>query len=296
MEKAKEFIGYKGINNQGERFIVIDYKIFNDGTRFRTKFLLNFYDTGYKGYYSKQCILKGMCKDPYYPSILGVACIGLAASRDMTHTKSKPSREYNMWKHMIYRVYDPNNDMYYTYGAIGVSICKRWHCFEYFLQDLPALDNYQLWKDNPGLYQLDKDLKQQHIPLGQRVYSPQTCMFVTNQQNIIESKQRLPKGKLNLPQGIYLNSAGNYEVSYSRNFLGIFTNLDAAISQRNDYIMNTASIPNTAIQPCNYIPREERKQYRSNRPCHTMCRIMGDDRSDEFLAKIEEQMNKNDNE
>lgn len=290
------FIGYEGINNQGERFVVESYALMpeKNSNKRSTKYLVRFYETGYRSYYRKQLILEGCIKDPYYPSILGVACVGLAPTREPGVKGSKPTREYNMWKHMIYRCYDPNTDMYYRYGGLGVTVCTRWLCFEYFLQDIVFLDNYQLWKDNPGLYQFDKDFKQQHIPLEQRIYSPETCMFVTALENSLESKQRWKYGEEGLPHGIHRNSAGNYEVSICSDFLGIFTNLEAALSERNDYIRHTAALPNTMIQPIeNEMDRLERRKYKVNRPKKTMCRIKGDDHSEEFIERITKEMQKN---
>ena len=290
---AEEFVGYTAYNSDGELFRVIDYEmVYNPKEKRRhTLYLVQFAETGYEDLYRKQSILNGGCRDPYYPIILGVAYLGQASTVDSPFNCSK---EYILWHSMITRCYNIKDKSYKTYGGAGVKVCKRWLCYEYFLKDIPLVENYQLWKNNPGLYQFDKDLKQQNVPTHMKVYSLETCMFVLRQINSIEASSRQYSDK-QLPVGIKLSKAGNYMSLYGKHNLGTFTNLDAAISQRNDYIMNTASIPNEIIQPCNYIPREERKQYKVIYP-KLICRIMGDDRSDEFLAKIEEQMNKNDNE
>ena len=60
------------------------------------------------------------------------------------------------------RCYNPNCSEYKYYGAIGVIVCVKWLCFEYFLQDLPLIPGYELWKNStiPREYQLEKDYNQ----------------------------------------------------------------------------------------------------------------------------------------
>lgn len=43
---------------------------------------------------------------------------------------------YQTWKTMIYRCTKPNRKEYKNYGGRGISVCKRWMIFEYFLIDL----------------------------------------------------------------------------------------------------------------------------------------------------------------
>ena len=96
---------------------------------------------------------------------------------------------------MITRCYDKNNANYRLYGAKGVTVCDRWHCFEYFLEDLPLIDGYNNWLNNPGLYQLDKDLKQIGKPYNEKVYSLETCCFLYRSDNCrlgaIDKKNRI---------------------------------------------------------------------------------------------------------
>lgn len=43
---------------------------------------------------------------------------------------------YNVWKAMHYRCYKPNNKNYKTYGLLGIKVCKKWHDFSHFYNDM----------------------------------------------------------------------------------------------------------------------------------------------------------------
>lgn len=53
------------------------------------------------------------------------------------HTsRYKTSPEYNSWRCMTQRCYNPNHASYERYGAKGVRVCDRWRDFENFLADI----------------------------------------------------------------------------------------------------------------------------------------------------------------
>lgn len=86
-------------------------------------------------------------------------------------------RAYHLWYNMLERV--SGNDMYNN-----VSISDRWVCFAEFLKQLPSIKGYDKWvsSDKKYEYVLDKDIMQQDNP--QKIYSPETCCFVTLQENL----------------------------------------------------------------------------------------------------------------
>ena len=141
--------------------------------------LIKFLDTGTVKEVNYYNALKGVARDPYRKDIFGVACKG-----EVTCIGAN-TNAYHTWFRMIERCYDPKAHMYPNYGGIGVKVCDRWLCFEYFLQDIPYLQGYSEWIANPGKYQLDKDVLQQNIPKEMRIYSAQTCMFISQYQNTI---------------------------------------------------------------------------------------------------------------
>lgn len=111
----------------------------------------------------------GNVRDRYARTIFGVACIGNASSYHVA---------YNIWEGMISRCYNINSTSYPMYGAKGVTVCDKWKCFEYFLEDLPYIDGYDNWINYPGQYHLDKDYKQMGFPYHKKVYSLETCCFI----------------------------------------------------------------------------------------------------------------------
>lgn len=92
-------------------------------------------------------IKNGRVKNPYhYGSVCGVACLGLANSKHFL---------YSHWNQMIRRCYDKNHIRYFDYGGRGIRVCKRWLCFEYFLEDMSKFDEFEKL-NNGRFFQIDR--------------------------------------------------------------------------------------------------------------------------------------------
>lgn len=124
--------------------------------------------------------LIGNVRDRYRKTMLGVACIGNASSYE---------KAYQIWESMIHRCYDKNCSSYERYGAREVTVCNRWLCFEYFLEDIQLIDGYSNQVNSPGIYHLDKDLKQQNIPTEYKIYSLNTCCFINRSDNSVLARK-----------------------------------------------------------------------------------------------------------
>ncbi|MGG2096037.1 hypothetical protein AB1283_26215 [Bacillus sp. S13(2024)] len=140
------------------------------------KYRIRFLKTGYERDIEKVEIKRGKIKDRYAPSVFGIGIIGNYNVKDY-------KREYSLWSGMLERCYDTNSTGYSSYGAKGVTVCDRWHHFENFLHDLSLVDRFNYEEFYGGNLYLDKDLKQQSTPLGERVYSLHTCTFLTFEEN-----------------------------------------------------------------------------------------------------------------
>jgi len=131
----------------------------------------------------KKHILSGGIKNPYFPLKLGVASIGNINTKE--HVK-----EFNKWRAMIERCYDINNNHYNTYGGKGIKVCDRWLCFELFYKDLKNIKGYDEQKMKNGELYLDKDI------IGDRkIYSPETCILTSNEENLKEMNIRTKQYK-----------------------------------------------------------------------------------------------------
>lgn len=58
-----------------------------------------------------------------------------ASKANLTHGQTS-SPTYLSWAAMLGRCNNPNNNRFYTYGARGIKVCKRWKGFENFLIDM----------------------------------------------------------------------------------------------------------------------------------------------------------------
>lgn len=80
----------------------------------------------------------------------------------------------NIWRQMIRRCYDPKCKSYEDYGAKGVHVDERWHCFANFQADAPKLPDWVLKLEYPDEYSLDKDI----LHASNR-YGPDTCLWAS---------------------------------------------------------------------------------------------------------------------
>lgn len=128
-------------------------------------------------------IRKGEVKDYLSPSVFGIGCLGNAHG----YAKRAESRRvYYTWRNMIRRCYDPSYRAYRWYGAQGVTVCERWHRLDLFVEDIENIPGYDKDRFEAGEIELDKDL----IDRDAKIYSLQTCSFVTHAENARESANR----------------------------------------------------------------------------------------------------------
>lgn len=129
---------------------------------------------------------------------------------------------YSTWTRMLDRCYSKTFHKHRP-SYIGCSVCKEWHIFS----------NFKAWmetQDYEGL-QLDKDL----LIRGNRVYSPESCCFISLQVNsfLLEGSTRRGAYKI----GCYLDKRRNkFHASCTnpfkgpgvKEFLGYFSSEDEA--------------------------------------------------------------------
>lgn len=121
-------------------------------------------------------IAKGSLRDRFHPTIAGVGFIGNANKKDNR-------KEYDLWRNILSRCYNSSRHDYNRYGNVGVTVCSDWFNFETFLKDIKEIDGW----DKELLYnskiQLDKDKKQFNLPHNKRIYSKDTCLWLSVEEN-----------------------------------------------------------------------------------------------------------------
>lgn len=180
--KENSRIGEVFTSNEGHEFKIIEYKGAWD-------VVIQFLDShGYtkKVQYSK--CKNGEVKNPFHPSVHGVGYLGVMSNGEVPKVcdNGKQTREYATWRNMLKRCYDFQSlERNPTYQ--GCIVVERWHSFSNFLEDMPKIENYPLWLNNPNQgISLDKDLKCK----GDKVYSLETCCFLTRSDNAKEVSNR----------------------------------------------------------------------------------------------------------
>lgn len=157
----------------------------------------------------------GKMRSPYCKTIYGIGYIG--EGKYKVSEDEKATRVYKFWNHMLERCYDEKYiEKYPTYKSCYV--CDEWHNFQNFAKWYE--ENYYEIEDERMC--LDKDI----LIKGNKIYSPNTCIFVPNRINVLFAYSK--KRNNNLPIGVKLDERRNVFYSYCYNygkctFLGSFT-------------------------------------------------------------------------
>lgn len=160
--------GTRHVTNKSGELEVVEYL---DAYNVRVRFI----DTGFEIATQASSIRSGEVKDKLRPSVFGIGYLGDGEFK--TWANYGRTKEYVAWQNMLQRCYDPKCHVKRpTY--IGCSVCAEWHNFQ----------NFAKWmsKQNCEGKQLDKDIKVE----GNKVYSPETCMFVTPAENVVEANAK----------------------------------------------------------------------------------------------------------
>lgn len=151
-------------NNHGK------YRVVSDDGAYSV--CIEFIKTGYRNIVRRDHASNGNVKDRFSPAVCGVGFIGEGAK-----SRGGSNKTYNTWANMLERCYSPKlHQKYPTY--IGCTVVLEWHNFQNFAQWYE--ENHK-----PGLH-LDKDIKIH----GNRIYGPDTCLFVTQSENAIKANAK----------------------------------------------------------------------------------------------------------
>lgn len=200
-------------NANGETYIIKEYNgdrnvivQFNDGNKACVKTT-----------YSNAKI--GQVRNPYRKSIFGIGYLG-----EGSYKASRNNRKlYNCWMHMLERCYTENyHKLCPTYK--DAYVCDEWHDFQNFAKWYE--DNY--YEIDKYESHLDKDI----LVKGNKVYSPETCVFVP--ENINSTFSGHSNNSNNL-LGIKLTEANTYQARVGKKKLKTYKTLDEAFENYKAY-------------------------------------------------------------
>ena len=180
--------GETNTNRFGEQMKIINYQG-------RRKFDVLFDN----GYVKRNCTCyenfkKGVVKNPNSISLFGVGYLGVECSKGKGDIMSD-SVSYITWRHMLSRCYDKKTKSYENYGGQGVSVCEEWMSYKIFKEWFDK-NYYEISNDKMNL---DKDI----LNKGNKIYSPNNCIFVPSNINKLFTKTNKTRG--NYPIGVYCN-------------------------------------------------------------------------------------------
>ena len=142
-----------------------------------------------RGYVHYSNLVKGLCKNPWKPTVHNVGYIGKLFDKNNPISQNIA---YKHWIKMLDRCYNPTHHKYKFYGAKGVIVCNEWLCFA----------NYEKWF-NEHYYEIpncdmvvDKDILN-----NSSIYSPTNCVIIPSDINKLFCKANAIRG--DLPIGVH---------------------------------------------------------------------------------------------
>jgi len=223
---AKDFshrLGETKTNTLGNVMKIVEY---NNATDIVVEF-----EDGYRVKSRYDDFKRGYIKNPYFKSVLSIGYVGVG--RFVTTFNNRNSLEYDKWRSMLIRCYDTKyHEKQPTY--IGCSVCEEWLCFQ----------NFALWMEknyyeiDGQKMQLDKDI----LLKGNRIYSPETCIFVPQEINNLFTDHDNLRG--NCPVGVYHHKHNNRYVAQCSvgsgvsNYLGSFPDMLSAFEVYKNFKEN----------------------------------------------------------
>lgn len=189
--------GEENINNFGSKMIITKYNSTRDIDVYFPEYEYTINHVQYGNF------KKGKISCPYERRTYGIGYLG-----EGKYKKSENGKEtkcYTIWAHMLERCCDNKfKEKRPTYKECEV--CEEWHNFQTFAQWYE--NNYYEIPDD--FMCLDKDI----LIKGNKVYSPKTCVFVSNEINLLFIKCNNSRG--DLPIGVTYSKSDDVYISRCR--------------------------------------------------------------------------------
>jgi hypothetical protein len=225
---SNERVGSVNKNNYGSLMEVVKYNSYRD-------IWVKFLEFGNLKHTSWGHFCNGRVLNVYDKSIYGVGYIGEGKYKFSENGKQTP--QSNSWVNMMIRCYsEKEHERNPKYK--DCTVAEEWHCFQ----------NFAKWYDE-NFYQvegermqLDKDI----LVKGNKIYSPDTCIFTPMRINILFAKRDSKRGEF--PIGVARNNkkfqAHCSNISGRKEVIGIFETIEESFnaykSHKENYIKEVA--------------------------------------------------------
>ena len=177
MSKFTDRTGEENYNNFGSKMIIIKYRNNKDIDVYFPEYDWTFKHTSYKEFKN------GEIKCPYERRYYGIGYLG--EGKYKVRENGKTTKCYDAWHSMLQRCYDEKfHKKRPTYK--GCKMRDNWHNFQNFGKWY--YDNY--YEIEGQKMCLDKDI----LLKGNKIYSPETCIFVPNNINTLFIKNDKCRG------------------------------------------------------------------------------------------------------
>lgn len=181
------------------------------------------FDDGYTIITSYSSFISGKIAHPLDKRVCGVGYMGYGEYTGWSNKIKNP--EYSTWVRMFQRCYDEAT-LKRTPTYNGCTVCEEWHNFQNFAKWY----NKNYYKIENEQMHLDKDI----LVKGNKIYSPETCCFVSERINNLFVKCDKARGEL--PIGVSYSKKNRNFSCQCRNgsgkniHLGSFYNLNDAFN------------------------------------------------------------------
>ena len=189
MNKDKVLVGQVRNTNEGGSFTVIE-------VHSAINVIIKHNDEhGHIAKVSSCQVRNGNIRNPFYPTLYGVAYMGVGKHK--AKIKGKHVQHYSIWTGAVCRCYCPVR-LAKRPSYNGCTLSKEFLCYQNFAEWYTTHESYGLG------YELDKDL----LVKGNKVYSAETCTLIPREINLAIRTDR--KKDSDLPVGVLKNKIGGY--------------------------------------------------------------------------------------
>ena len=183
-------IGETHTTNNGEKLTILKY-------RGNFRYLIKFEDNTEINGVRYDHIKNGEVKNPNTPIVYGIGYSSIGKYSQKEHRSA-----YRKWQGMLERCYSEKYQIKKP-SYIGCSVSEDWFNFQIFADWF--YDETNGYKEG---YELDKDI----LKKGNKIYSPETCLFVNHHINSLFTKSEGKRGEY--PIGVTSNGYGKYTATY----------------------------------------------------------------------------------